>query len=314
MRSVSAAILILLVLAGPGSAAGNEPRLEASLAPDRARVGELIFYTLRVTGAEGEVIFPDFPEGKIGGLEINSAEEKTGEAGAREKLYRLQGFETGDFTLPGPEVTVRAAGGEETILTGPPLEIEVVSVLDPAEENPEIRDLKEPVGLNRSYIWLLYLALAVLAAAGAGWLVYRKLSRRSRTAPPPPPPRPAGELALEELERIRKENLPGRGLVKQYYSRVSDTVRHYLENRFQLRAPERTTEEFLLEMATTSHLDGDQQDLVAAFLEEADLVKFARYGPTEEEIRKVFSAAVRLIEETREAGPGEPRREEKAGS
>lgn len=307
------AILLSLLLA-PVAAAGG-PRLEVALDRDETRVAEPVAYTLRVAGAEGkEIVFPDPADGKIGDFEIYSAAEAEAEDGAREKRYLLQGFDPGSFTLPVPEVTIREAGGEETVLAGPPLAIEVVSVLDPDEENPEIRDLKDPVGLPRSYLWLLYLFLALLAAVGAGYLVYRKFFRRGERTPPPPPPRPAHQVALEELEQIRREDLPGRGLVKEYYSRVSDAVRRYLENRFGLRAPERTTEEFLQEMATTRHLSGDQQDLVAAFLAESDLVKFARYGPSEREIAGVFAAAVRLVEETREDLPGETRPQTEKGA
>ncbi len=306
-------ILLSLLLAPLAAADG--PRLEVTLDRDETRVGDPVAYTLRVAGAEGrEVVFPDPADGKIGDFEINSAAEAAGEDGAREKRYLLQGFDPGSFTLPVPEVTIREAGGEETVLTGPPLAIEVVSVLDPDEENPDIRDLKDPAGLPRSYLWLLYPALALLAAAGAGYLAYRKFFRRKKPAPPPPPPKPAHQVALEELEQIRRKDLPGRGLVKEYYSRVSDAVRRYLENRFGLRAPERTTEEFLQEMATTSHLTGDQQDLVAAFLAESDLVKFARYGPSGREIAGVFAAAVRLVEETREDLPGGPRPETERGA
>jgi len=298
MPKVIASLFLLL----PALAAGA-PRLEVTLDRDQVRVGEPVVYTLEVSGAPGrEVVFPDPADGKFGDFEINSAVETDGKDGTREKRFIIQGFDIGSFTLPVPEVTLRGGEEEETVLAGPPLEIEVVSVLDPAEENPEIRDLKGPAELSRSYRWLIYPVLALLAVAAAGYLLYRKFFRREKKAAAAPPPRPAHEIALEELERIRKAGLPERGLVKEYYSRVSDAVRRYLENRFGLRAPERTTEEFLQEMATTSHLNGDQQKLVAEFLEESDLVKFARYGPTEREIAGVFAAAVRLVEETREGG------------
>ncbi len=301
------AISVLLFALGL-PAAGAAPRLEVSLDRDQARVGEPIVYTLEVSAEPGAaVVFPAAGDGRIGDLEINRVAEETGEDGTRRMRFLLQGFETGDFTLPGPEVTVRSEDGEETVLAGPELEIEIVSVLGPDEEDADIRELKDPIGLPRSYRWILYLAAAAAVLAAGAFLLYRKFFRREPAGPPPPPPRPAGEIALEELERIRQADLPGRGLVKEYYSRVSDTVRRYLENRFALRAPERTTEEFLQEMATTSHLTGDQQELVASFLSESDLVKFARYGPTEREIAGVFAAAVRLVEET---GEGEAHRQE----
>ena len=174
MRNLIAILLVLLP-----SAALADPRLEVALDRDETRVGEPVAYTLRVDGAEGkEVVFPDPADGKIGDLEISSAEVTEGEDGAPEKRYLLQGFDPGSFTLPVPEVTIRGEGGEETTLAGPPLAVEVVSNLDPDEENPQLRDLKGPAALPRSYLWLLYLALALLAAAGLGGLAYRKLFRR----------------------------------------------------------------------------------------------------------------------------------------
>ncbi len=308
MTRKAIAILILLSFSIVTAGFGADARLEVRLDRDQARIGEPIVYTLRVPAAPGEsVVFPEPADGRFGDFEINRSSEETREDGVRERRYLLQGFETGSFAIPAPEVTIRGEGGEETVLAGPELEVEIISVLGEEEEDADIRELKSPVGLPRSYRWILYLAAAAAVFTGAAILLYRKFFRRKPAAPPPPPPRAAGEIALEELDRIRKADLPGRGLIKEYYSRVSDTVRRYLENRFALRAPERTTEEFLQEMATTSHLTGDQQQLVADFLEESDLVKFARYGPTEREIAGVFAAAVRLIEETEE---GEPHRQE----
>lgn len=308
-------ITFLMLFCGSGFVAGlaASARLEVRLDRDQARVGESIAYTLRVETAAGEsVVFPEPAGGRIGKLEINHSSPEAAEDGVREKKFVLQGFEAGSFTLPGPEVTVRKEDGEEMVLAGPELEIEIISVLGDEGEDTEIRELKDPIGLPRSYRWILYLIGGAAVLFSIAYLLYRKFFRRGPVIPPLPPPRPAGEIAREELERIRQANLPGQGLIKEYYSQVSDTVRLYLENRFNLKAPERTTEEFLQEMATTSHLSQDQQQLVGDFLAESDLVKFARYGPTEKEIAGVFAAAVRLVEETGEQADGEDRAEEES--
>lgn len=296
-------ITFLMLFCGSGFIAGLAAgaRFEVRLDRDQARVGEPIDYTLRVEAAEDEsVVFPEPAGGRIGKLEINHSLPDTARDGVREKKFVLQGFEAGSFTLPGPEVTVRKEDGEEMVLAGPELEIEIISVLGDEGKDTEIRELKDPIGLPRSYRWIIYLLSGAAVLFAIAYLLYRKFFRRGPVIPPLPTPRPAGEIAREELERIRKADLPGRGLVKEYYSQVSDTVRRYLENRFSLKAPERTTEEFLQEMATTSHLTGEQQNSVGNFLAESDLVKFARYGPTEKEIAQVFAAAVRLVEETEE--------------
>lgn len=79
---------------------------------------------------------------------------------------------------------------------------------------------------------------------------------------------------------------------------VSDATRLYLEERFDLHAPERTTEEFLKELRRTHHLNTDQKLTLGEFLEQCDLVKFARLEPTESELRSLYRIAERLVEET----------------
>jgi hypothetical protein len=79
---------------------------------------------------------------------------------------------------------------------------------------------------------------------------------------------------------------------------VSDTIRWYLEERFDFRAPERTTEEFLYELQATNLLTPDQKTSLGDFLNRCDLVKFAKYEPGEPELRDLHASAVRLVEET----------------
>ena len=99
------------------------------------------------------------------------------------------------------------------------------------------------------------------------------------------------------------------GQPKEFCILVSDTVRHYLEERFAFHAPERTTEEFLRELSETDLLTADQKESLGKFLENCDLVKFAKYEPGESELRELHSSAVRLVEETEpvENSNGEPR-------
>lgn len=79
---------------------------------------------------------------------------------------------------------------------------------------------------------------------------------------------------------------------------VSEAARKYLEDRFGLRAPERTTEEFLAELSGSVALDGRHKELLADFLTRCDLVKFARAVVDRSELEALHQAAVRLVEET----------------
>ncbi len=281
---------------------GEAIRLESQLDRDTAAVGDTIQYRLTVTAPKASVVtFPEYSDDRIGDFEIsrNGVNELEGDGEmVVERWYLLQGFETGEFTLPGAEVTVRV-GEEAEILKSPALEITIESVLESSEGDQDIRPIKPPVSLPVSYIWLFYLIGGLIILIAVMLFLVKKVFRRREKIIPIAPPRPAHEIAYEQLERIKGEDLPAQGKIKEYYSRVSDASRRYLENRFGLRAPERTTEEFLYDMASTDFLTVPQQDLVSEFLNECDLVKFARYGPTENEIERVYRAAVKLVDETR---------------
>jgi len=92
--------------------------------------------------------------------------------------------------------------------------------------------------------------------------------------------------------------LIAKGLVKEYYYRITNILRHYIEDRFGFLAPERTTEEFLTEMAHTNQLDATHKILIQEFLERCDMVKYAKYGPSNLEIKETYDAAKRFIDET----------------
>ena len=79
---------------------------------------------------------------------------------------------------------------------------------------------------------------------------------------------------------------------------VSGAIREYLEERFDFHAPDRTTEEFLYELQGSPLLTRDQKASLADFLASCDLIKFAKYEPTEMELRGLYQSALRLVNET----------------
>jgi len=86
--------------------------------------------------------------------------------------------------------------------------------------------------------------------------------------------------------------------VEEFYTRLSDIVRQYLEGQMGLRAPERTTEEFLYEVSLDQSLSSDHRKLLGAFLQEADLVKFAKFQPGAEERMRALEAAEKFVQES----------------
>ena len=156
----------------------------------------------------------------------------------------------------------------------------------------ELRDIKPPVIIPSGWQWVLW-AVGTFAAAAALYLAWLYWQKR-RSLVPPVPIIPAHVRAKQKLQ----EALALIGQPRDFCILVSDTIRWYLEQRFDFRAPERTTEEFLHELKGTNLLTPDQKNSLGEFLNRCDLVKFARYEPAEPELRELHGAALRLIEET----------------
>ena len=110
--------------------------------------------------------------------------------------------------------------------------------------------------------------------------------------------KPAHEVAYARLQALIAEDLVGAGRIKEFYQRINAILRHYIEDRFHLRAPERTTEEFLAELRETNHLNEQHKASLGQFLEHCDLVKFAKHQPGEAEIQRTFDLVKQFIETT----------------
>lgn len=173
----------------------------------------------------------------------------------------------------------------------------------------ELRDIKPPVNFTSSYFLSIVTALVALAAIGAFLAVYFVKKKKAKASKQPVEAKPAHLIAYEALTALRGRDLPQQGKLKEYYFELFSIVRQYLENRFSLRAPEMTTEEFLNYLRESKVLGESHKELLRQFLSHCDLVKFAKYGPAPREIEDSFRAAVRLIDETKEVPLAEAKRE-----
>ena len=155
-----------------------------------------------------------------------------------------------------------------------------------------LRDIKPPVEIPSGWAWL-WLVLAGVVVAAVAYLAWKR-SRKQRAQMTIVPPIPAHVRARQKLQ----EALALLGQPKPFCTLVSDTIRGYLEARFEFRAPERTTEEFLHELRGTNLLLPGQKESLGEFLQQCDLVKFAKYEPGEPELRRLHESALHLVEET----------------
>lgn len=159
----------------------------------------------------------------------------------------------------------------------------------------DIRGIKAPIQIPEVWFWV-WCAAGLCALGLLVWWLWRR-KRKPEAPPPAVPPIPPHEKARARL----LESLSLLAQPRPFCILVSDTIRVYLEERFDLHAPERTTEEFLEELQSSPFLTLEQKQALGDFLARCDLVKFARYEPGEPELRGIYEAALRLVEETQPA-------------
>jgi len=230
--------------------------------------------------------------------------------------YRLEPFLSGEYAIPAFAFRFHDVNDPDKTyeLATEPIDIKVTSLLDPQRDELVIADIEGPVEVPKppSYAWAWLFGGVVLIAAGVAFVLRRKkkVAARVRIV------KPAHEVAYAHLRRLVAEKLVESGRIKEFYERISGILRHYIEDRFDLRAPERTTEEFLAELRSTDALAPSHKACLEEFLTHCDLVKFARHQPTAEQIQRTFDLVRQFIEQTQsnerridvtdriDAGPG----------
>jgi len=264
-------------------------------------IGDKIRYAVAVISDPGiNVRVPqsgdEFGEFKVKDFGESPSREFRGK-NVTERWYTLVIYDIGSHTIPAPVAKFTASDGAEVEVEGNEVSVEVMSVIPDGEEPEDIKDIADPVNLPVDYAPYILIGIAVVVLVGAGIAVYILLRRREQVEEQTPP-RPAHEIAYEQLRHIAEAKLVEAGEIEKYYVLLSAVVRHYLENRFDLRAPEMTTEEFLQAAASADQLVQRHRTLLQDFLTESDMVKFAQYGPNEEQMKTAFEYAKRFVDET----------------
>ncbi len=309
VRFAAALLLTLGAVAASGAdpTAGTDPAVSVQASVDHAQVtiGDPIRYTVAVSAAANtEIIVPVF-SGKLGDFTVSDfGELPTRQENGRiitSRWYTLSIFETGDHLVPAPKLQYRTPGEGLREAEGNEVLVGVTSLLEKEKNPTDIRDIKPPeeVPFDWRPVGIGAAALIAVAALGAGLFYLLNRPRRQRVLAGQPP----HETALAALNRLRARHLIEDGKFQEYYIELSAIVRRYLEDGFHLRAPEMTTEEFLSTVAGDRRLAPAHRRLLADFLSQADLVKFARHLPTLEDSEGAYGAARRFVEETRSSAP-----------
>lgn len=289
----------LPVLSCAQNPSGDTPlRITSEIDKKNPGIGDRIVYTVRVAWRQDIEIQPPSVK-NLGDFELRDFSTRSGRFFGRKNLtlrFVISAYEPGAHTIASLLFKYRLPGQKEWSEAKLPQRTVQIQSLVPVTPTPaDIRDIKGPIGLPGSLPWKLLLFLGVVAA-GSVLYVYLGKKHSSKAVVCA---RPAHEVAYEQLEKLRNKGFIRQGKVKEFYSELSDIVRRYLENRFSLKAPEMTTEEFLVFVRDYSALQPEHKNVLKDFLSSCDLVKFAKFLPPLQDSDLAFEAARRFVDETK---------------
>lgn len=261
-------------------------------------VGDRITLTLTVDHSRATgIIWPDSLD--LAPFEVlqrtTSGPVDAGETSRSTLMLTLTAFEVGTLEIPSFDVVVTGADGTAETLSSNPVGIEVASV--GVDESGDIRDIRGPLTIPLGAFRLLLWILLPLAVAGLLWMAARRLRSRRGEAPTPaigPLPRPAHVVALEALDALGRAGLLERGQVKEFHIEASEILRAYVSARFGVGAPEMTTYEVGAALAA-AQVDARFREGLGAFLDQCDLVKFAKVRPGPDASRQVLALGRRIV-------------------
>lgn len=212
--------------------------------------------------------------------------------------YLITSFDSGFYFIPA--YTYAAAG--DTLQTAPlGLSVTTVTV------NPETDDIKTikpimsaPFYWSELFTWVGYVLLAFLVV-GIIVLVLLKYVLKKKVPfidQTPQPVIPPHIVALEKLEEIKVQKIWQCGDIKVFYTQVTDVLRVYLEGRFGINAMELTSDEIMALVKKEPGLN-EVRAALKDLLTLADLVKFAKMVPLENENERSLLTAFDVVDKTK---------------
>ncbi|GAB1351255.1 hypothetical protein MASR1M107_34700 [Ignavibacteriales bacterium] len=299
-----------VVFSGVVYSQSSEIKLTFETEKKEYQVGDKIVFTFRLEypGDYKLVETPLIDSISSAGLEYQTTDtlqniEKNGVI-FRDFNYSFSGFDSLDVKIN--KYDFRFVKGADTLVKSTvPFVIKIRPI--EVDTTKEISDVKPPERIP--WGWLEYSILfgGLAIAAFLGWLIYRRFKKKpveEKIVEEPVKILTNFDKALAKLEETDQKGYLIEGKVKEHFSEVSDTLRWFFEVEFGFLSLEMTTRETIQSL----NKKGISQDIISGvddFLTQADMVKFAKYTPSEVEQNNYIAGAVTLLKSCEKNNPVE---------
>lgn len=304
--SIRKSMLFLLLLSGfKGATYAQGVAATATILPGKIDIGDEATVLLELSEKTDAARISWAPVAdSFGKIEVLSVGKIDTLSKDNQKTYRQQikvtGFEPGSFVIPPFRFAIQpmpGRGAAYTLITDSlHLQVQAVAV-DTTKPFRPIKDVMQVPQTWRDYIWYIVGTIVVLLLA---FLIYYYSKQKNKAGAIPPLPENSSDRALRQLRALEQQQIwqQGEEGVKEYYVKLTGIVRYYIEVRFGVKAPEQTTDEFLAKARNHPELKAWTQQLFT-LLHTADMAKFARAQPHEQQHHQAMQAAQQLVQQSR---------------
>ncbi|HEX2920573.1 MAG TPA: hypothetical protein VHO50_05345 [Bacteroidales bacterium] len=300
---------LMLLCSSLVSTSGQEYAISTAFDTSRIYVGDQISFMISVRQPESlNINIPAFKDTLIKNVEIlngplkDTTRSTNGMLNITEK-YLVTSFDSGLYEIKPLFVEINKSDSLYRYYSNYAT-LEVVKyTVAPADSTAAIYDIigpyKAPITLSEIIPWILIVILAAGIVWGIIFFVKKKKSEKPQ-AEEIVIKELAHVIAFRELEQLKNDQLWQSGKLKQYYTRLTEILRLYLENRYKVFSLELTTSETLHALLKTGFRKDASYHRLDKVLTTADLVKFAKLVPGNEENELQFGEAWSFVEETKE--------------
>jgi hypothetical protein len=299
--------IILLFICFPAIFFGQDIKVTAKFDTNRIYIGDQIYFTVRIEKpVETEILVATFKDTLYKKIEIISGPllDTVALQNGRNALinkYLITAFDSGLYQVP--PVYAELVSTNESIRYYSNYTSLVVSRVNLAPQDTTdviydiVKPYKAPLTIGDILPWFLLLVVISLII----WYLLRFLKNRKKIEPETDNNvvyEPAHIIAFRELEKLKNDNLWQNGEVKLYYTRLTEILRSYLENRYRITSMELTTDETLRIYKKTIKPDVNHYNSLKSILTDADLVKFAKFKPESADNEISYDNSWNFVSET----------------
>jgi hypothetical protein len=302
-------ISVFLFLSVYSSTIGQEVKVSSAFDSTAIFIGDQIRYTVTLEKpSELKLKLPVLKDTVCKNIDIVSGPRIDSVAAGNGRIkiihkYLITSFDSGRYQIKPVFVETKNEGGIKRYYSDYSM-LKVMRIkIAPPDTTAKIFDIispyKAPLTLGEVLPWLLVAVLAGLLT----WAVIRYIRNHRKSDNEEDifiPSDPAHIIAFRELERLRSEELWQKGEIKKYYTRLTEILRQYLENRFKVYSLELTTSETLGALLKTGFKKNGAYEDLKSVLTGADLVKFAKYNPVATENESHFQTSWKFVMTTSE--------------